>query len=86
MHSRIVSLVFAVLLTINSASAAPANLDRFGEKATGGMTLSVTAGLEYGKDQEIFDFIDMVAEAFKLSDEEPGEPPPPGQNPGDNSV
>jgi hypothetical protein len=68
---------------MGNPAAAAANLDRFGEKATGGMAASVTAGLEYGNVQEIFDFIDMVAEAFKPSDEDPGEPPPPGQDPGD---
>jgi hypothetical protein len=47
------------------------------------MAFSVTAGIEYGNVQEIFDAIDTLAEVFKPSDESPGEPPPPGQNPGD---
>jgi hypothetical protein len=68
---------------MGNPAAAAANLDRFGENATGGMAFSTTAGIEYGNVQEIFDFIDRVAEAFKPSDEVPGEPPPPGQDPGD---
>jgi hypothetical protein len=72
-----------VTSAMGNPAAAAANLDRFGEKSTGGMAASLTAGLEYGNVQDIFDFIDNLAAAFKPSEEQPGEPPPPGQDPGD---
>lgn len=71
-----------VTSAMGNPAAAAANLERAGEKGAGGLALSATAGIEYGGVDEIFDKIDELAEAFKPSEEEPGEPPPPGQDPG----
>jgi hypothetical protein len=72
-----------VTSAMGNPAAAAANLERAGEKGAGGMALSVTAGIEYGGVQELFDAIDQLSEAFKPSDDPPVEPPPPGQDPGD---
>ena len=71
-----------VTSAMSNPAAAAANLERAGERGSGGMALSATAGIEYGNVQDLFDKIDELAEAFKPSDPDE-DPPPPGQDPGD---
>jgi len=72
---------------VQSASSNPAaaavDVTRGGGKSVSGTVISVGAGLEYGDIDDLFDTIDQLSEAFKPSDPGSGEPPPPGQDPGD---
>lgn len=57
---------------VQSASSNPAaaasDIARSSGKVTRGTVLSIAAGLEYGNVQDLFDFIDQVALAYKPSD------------------
>jgi hypothetical protein len=68
---------------VNPASGAASQRLHEDGRARSGTMLSLGAGIEYGNVDELFDLIDKVSAAIKPSDPDSGEPPPPGQNPGD---
>ena len=63
----------------SNPAAAAADLARAPGKSTRGTLLSGAAGLEYGNIQDLFDFLDKVAEAYEPGDSDDA----PGQDPGD---
>lgn len=65
----------------SNPAAAAADLARGDGRSIRGTVLSGAAGLEYGNVQNLFDFYDDVARAYKPSD--PGTGGGPGQDPGD---
>ncbi len=68
--------------TGNPAAAASAIGRAENGHARTGTLFSVGAGLEYGNVQDLFDVIDDIARRFESNAPAPGEPPPPGQEPG----
>ncbi len=72
------------LSAAGNPAAAAADLARGGGQAKGGANFSLVAGLEYGNVEELFEKIDELAKIFKPTDPDgdSGEPPPPGQDPG----
>jgi len=70
-----------VMSASSNPAAAAADVARGGGRSATGTHLSVSAGLEYGNVQELFDVIDELARVFEPSPPQPGQPPPTGQNP-----
>ena len=72
-----------VMSASSNPAAAAADIVRDGGRSVSGTILSGGAGLEYGNVDDLFEKIDKLAQAFKPSDTDGSEPPPPGQDPGD---
>ena len=72
-----------VMSASSNPAAAAVDIVRGGGRSASGTVISGGVGLEYGNVDDLFDKIDTLAQAFKPSDSDGSEPPPPGQDPGD---